>query len=464
MSTYSSLSIALSGLRASQYAMDVTAHNIANAGTTGYHRQEPVFLAGNSSSSAGAMGAVGVPLLGTGVQIHSIRRMQTEYVDDQIRMTNQWLGNWSYKNESLKQVEAVLSEPGDLGLGSCLDKFWNSWSELSTSPESLPARESVVNCGIAVSERIRGLYRDFRSLQTTSDQCITDNAAQINRIAHEIGKLNQEIRRSMGAENQPNDLIDQRDSLIEQLSEITRVETSGNSGGDLIVSISGKSLVQGDVVTEINVTEGDNGWSQLVWSDDGSAVKASGGELAGQIDIRDNVIEGYVQSLNEVAQTIVEKVNELHITGTKMDGSPAGNFFAPDTDASNICVDSAIVDSPAGVATSTTGASGDGALAKSMCELQNGAFIDGQSIGTAYSGLVGRIGSDSREADSRIKTHMLSMQQLNAQRESVAGVSLDEEMANMVKFQQSYNAAARIFTVIDEMINTVVNQLGIVGR
>ncbi len=463
MPSFFALNIAVSGLRAHQYAMNVTAHNIANAGTPGYHRQEAIFRGGSTIAGTTAVAGQGIPQLGTGVEVQYVKRAQTDHLDNQVRITNQWLGSWGYKKEALEQVEAVLAEPTDLGLAKSLDDFWNAWSDLADTPapENLPARECVIQRGVALSQRIRNLYRDFRELQHDADTFAIDSVKQINQYAHDIAKLNEEIRRSIGSGGQPNDMIDRRSALMDELSKIVKFEAAGGQGSDLIISIGGKALVQGNIVTELAIGESENGWSQVIWADDGSAANIYGGELAGQIDMRDRLLQNYIDHLNRIASAIVESVNTLHSTGVLPDGSPAGNFFIPGSDASNISIDPSLT--AANVATSTK-ADINNDLAEALSGLQNKILVGDKSINNAYQELVSLIGAHSREAKSRVDMHTLTKQQLNVQRESIAGVSLDEEMSNMVKFQQAYNAAARIFTVIDEMIDTVVNRMGTGGR
>ena len=459
------LNIAVSGLRAQQIAMNVTAHNIANAGVEGYHRQEAVLVAGNPLLGAFTSSGNGSAELGTGVLIHSIRRMQSSYVDNQIRSTYNWLGSWTYKNDTLQQVESVLSEPGEFGLSASFDKFWSAWQELSVPPQSHSAKISVVQTGVALSHKIRNLYTDLRGIQARADQDLVENADQINRIAHDIAKLNEQIRVSSASGNSASDLLDQRDILLDQLSNIVKIQTNNTTNPELIVSIGGKALVQGDKVVEITVTEDAHGWSELCWSDDGSKVLVTGGQIAGQIDVRDNIIGFYIERLNTIVTKFVDAVNELHSSGITFDGEPAGDFFVSGSDASNIMVNPDLVDMPTRVATSTSGNPGANDIAIAIAALKDEKIMGGdESISSAYRSLVSRIGSDAREARSRAETHHLSLQQLKTQRESVSGVSLDEEMANMVKFQQSYNAAARIFTAIDEMLETVVSRMGVVGR
>ncbi|MDO8587056.1 MAG: flagellar hook-associated protein FlgK, partial [Armatimonadota bacterium] len=277
------LQVALTGLRAQQQAMNVTAHNIANASTEGFHRQEAALVPGAYISGGFAMVGVGNPQLGTGVMVQRIKRVQSDYIDQQVRNAQNRLGSWDYRKEELAQIESILAEPGDLGLATTMDRFWNAWEELSASPESQSARISVVESGIALSERMRTLYQNLREMQSRADQDIVDNVAQVNRLAYEIANLNDQIKRSVANGFEPNDVLDRRDLLLDQLSRIAGVQISGASGGDLIVAISGRPLVQAGHVNEIGVTQDLSGWSQVVWTSDDSSVRVTGGQLLGQL-------------------------------------------------------------------------------------------------------------------------------------------------------------------------------------
>ena len=454
------LDIAISALRAQQQAMSVTGHNIANAGTAGYHRQEAVFVPSVTIRSSGVAGS-GYPQLGTGVLVQTVRRMQDNYIENQVRHQSQELGMWDFRNQSLQQVEAVLGEPGDLGLANSLDKFWNSWEELASTPESLTARISVVQAGVSLSERIKSLYNSFRGLQSTVDKALVDNTSEINRLAHEIADINKEITSGEDSSSQPNDLLDKRDQLVGQLSKLVPIQVSGSGGLNFMISIAGKNIIQGSQVVEVATGNGPSGWSSLVWSDDGTTVQVNSGEVAGQISIRDDVLGGYIDSLNTIAQTIVSRVNELHSTGVLPDGTAAGNFFTPGTNASNMSVDAALLGSPSGVAAGTAGTAGDNSLALAMSAIRNETLIGGQTIGQTYASLVATVGSQAREAVTQSEVRSLSLNQLETQAQSVSGVSLDEEMVNMVKFQQAYNAAARIVSVLNDMLDTLINRTGV---
>ena len=458
--SFSGLDIALSALRAQQLAMNVTGNNIANAATEGYHRREAVLVPSSAVRNTGTI--LGNPQIGTGVLVQTIRRVQNTYIENQIRLQNQELGMWDYRNESLKQIEAVLGEPGDLGLSATLDKFWNSWEELASTPDSLTAKISVVQAGTSVCDRIKSLYNNFRQLQARVDIALVDNAGEINRLAHEIANINKEITAGSDSVSQPNDMLDRREQLIGQLSKLVPIQVSGSGGLSLMVSVSGKNLIQGGHVTEVALGNSPTGWTGLVWTDDGTDFVANGGQVKAQITIRDDILGGHIADLDSIAQTIISRVNELHTTGTLPDGTACGSFFTPGGDASNISIEASLVNSRgAGVGVGITGTEGDNSLALAMSDVRGDILINGQTIGGAYAGLVATIGTQAREAIAQTGVHNLSVQQLETQRESVSGVSIDEEMVNMVKFQQAYNAAARIMLVLDSMLDTLINKTGV---
>lgn len=460
MSLFSGLQTALSGLRAQQMAMDVTSHNIANAGTEGYRRQEIVLAPGTSLTENCAMGSPGTPKIGSGVRVVEVRRMQDEFLDNRIRLVNQQVGSSSTKNSALSEIESSLAEPGASGISSALDSFWNSWQELATSPDQVTAKSSVVAAADDLAVRFQGIYGDLRSAQFQLDSQITNNAKQVNDIAHEIAELNRSISTSANGGYQPNDLIDRRDMLLDDLSKLANIKVSGKSGDELMVSMNGKTFIQGNHVTEVNAVQGGQ-WTQLRWADDGTAVDPRGGELQGMIDTRDNVIEGYVTKLNAVASQVVTSVNAVYSQGLDSTGHAIGNFFVAGGNASNMQVTPLLESSPGTVATSYMGTAGDNRLAQAICDIKGQKVIGGLSINDAYGALVGQIGSDVGQAKSSTDVNTLSLQQLTTQREGVSGVSLDEEMINTVRFQQAYNACSRVVTVINEMLDTVVNKMGI---
>ena len=459
MSSFFGINVVLSALKASQYAMDVTGHNIANANTEGYRRQEAIFTANSPNVGSFGSGAT-LTQLGTGVTVSEIRRTQTNFLDSQVRIENQLCGMWTAKNQALQQVESLLSEPGDNGISAALGRFWNSWQNLATSPESAAARTDVVSSATSLSDGIRNLYENLRSLQTDLDRNVADSASEINALVQEIASINNQTVEGRSGDYQPNDLIDKRDMLVEKLSRLLRIEVHGSGGSNMIISVGGKVLVQGNYSATVDVALGSNGRTKLVWGDDGTDVAVTGGELKGFMDTRDSLAEGYVQSLDRIAQAIVSRVNAIHATGFDKNGNPGGDFFTAGSGAGNISVDAAILASPSLVAASSVaGESGNNEIANAITNIRTDLLVDNQTIGDSYAGLVAKIGSDARESSVHNEAHEYSLNNRKTQRDSVAGVSIDEEMTNMIRFQQAYNAAARIFTVMDEMLATIINSV-----
>lgn len=463
MPSFFGLNIAMSGLRAQQFALDTTANNIANAGTEGYHRQEVVFVPGNPLRGMADGSSVGSPQLGTGVMVQSVKRMQSSYVDNQVRMANQWLGNWQYRDDTLKQVESVISEPSDVGLQKTLNAFWNAWEDLGNQTTSSTSKVSLVENAATLANQINELNNSLRDMQSRTDRDIADSVTQVNTLAHEIANCNEQIRKSVAGGYQPNDILDRRDLLLNDLSKIAHVDVTGMSGAESIITIGGRLLVKGDQVNTINTSVGPDSKLQLTWSDDNSPVTIEGGQIAGELETRDNILEGYLQSLHTMSKEIVDSVNELHSTGVLSDGTKAGNFFVPGGYAGNMAVDPSILASPsaAGVATTVkSGEPGNNDLAREIANLKEKTQPNGNTIMTEYSSLVAHIGAQSRESKSRVDLYTSSLGQLENQRDSIAGVSIDDEMLNMVKFQQAYNASARVFQVMDELIDTIITKMG----
>lgn len=466
MAGFYDLSIAVSALKAQQYGMSVAGQNIANANTTGYHRQEIVFTAASPQTGKILGGGIGNPVLGSGVLVQTVQRAQTDFLDGEVRNVNQESGSWDALSSNLTQAEAMIQDPdtsnsgSGSGISTQLNNFWNSWQSLSSLPTSESARVSVAETGQNLAQGISTLYQNLASLQNEADKTIASKASDINQTAHQIAELNKQITSSIAGGYQPNDLIDQRDRLVEDLSKDANVTVYGTGGSEMIVSIGGKALVQGDQVNEVKVNQNANGRSQIAWSDDSSAVNITSGEIKGLTDVRDTVLAGYMTTLNTIASSVITQVNAIHSTGTTMSGAPAEDFFTG-TDASNIAVNPDLISDPTKVAAAGDGSTGGNSIAKAIASIKSATNANGQTINDVYNTFVSTIGADSKKASDQLSTCSATLKQLNTQRESVSGVSMDEEMTNMVKFQQGYNAAARVFTTMNSMLDTLINNMGV---
>lgn len=489
-STFFGIQTGLRGLMAQQRALDTTGHNITNANTPGYSRQ----VTNLTTTSPYTMPSFNRPAtagqIGTGVTAEAVERMRSAFLDDQIRNESETLGYWAAQAETLIQVEGIFGEPSNSGLRNALDAFWKSMEDLSLHPESMPIRAIVRQRGVELADMIQHTYRQLSDTQKAVDQAITLKVDEINGIAQQIADLNDQISKAVGVGLRPNDLLDRRDLLITKLSKMVNISTFNGDNGSITVNIGGMSLVAGERAYKLTTVQNplNNNLVDVRWVDfqdpssppDLLPVDVTNGELKGMLDVRDVKVAGLVTQLNDLATELITNVNAQHALGYDLNGNlgdgtvvgpPPSSLFFAGTDASDIAVAPLITADDAGLrliaASSTaTGVPGDGGNALRIAQLNQAKIMNG---GTAtYSeflgAMVANLGVDSDQAQTMETNQTTLIDHLTKQSESIAGVSLDEEVANMVKFQHGYDAAARVITTMDEMIDVIINRMGVVGR
>ncbi|MEA2177215.1 MAG: flagellar hook-associated protein 1 [Solirubrobacteraceae bacterium] len=433
ISTFSGLQTSLRGLLAQQRSLDVTAHNIANAQTEGYTRQEAVLGASlpytiNSGVLVGGQGAQ----LGQGVDVLEFRRMRDSFLDLQYRAQNMSLGDKTATADGLARVEEQLGEPSDDAISGLLGKYWDAWGALEANPTDGAAKAAVVAGGQALTGALKDLDARLSALSGTAAaeyaSLTSDPGNDVGVYANQLASLNQAIKEQTAAGRQPNDLLDQRDLVLDKLSELGQVSTSDTDGdGALDVSFGGAATPL------VNGSTGAVTWPQTLTS--------PGGKL-GALQNLQTTIAGYRTQLDAVASSLASGVNAAH-------GTPP---FFTGTTAATIAVNVTVATLQGG-----TGAAGDNSIARAVGGLRNGA------IDAGYTGLVRKVASDASEANRALTTQDSIVSTLSERRQSVSGVSLDEEMTNMIRFQRGYQASSRAMSTMDEMLDTLINRTGRVG-
>lgn len=435
-SAFFGLQTSLRGLLAQQQAIDVTGHNIANANTPGFSRQEavlaptrPYVLPTNSvNTGAGAQ-------LGSGVDVSAIRRIRDQFLDLQYRAQQMNLGDATARTTSLDQVELAFAEPTDDGLAAQLAKFWSAWSDVANAPENAGARAALV----ANAQTLATTFRTIHGQLTTVAQqaqaeydAITSANGEIAGIASELAELNRAIGDAVFRGQQPNDLMDRRDLLLDRLSALGQVSVTDTGEARYRVDFGGVTLVDPSLPTGYT-------WPQT--------LRAPGGKLGALLDLASPTgpALAYRDQLDAVAADLVGSVNALHAS------TPF--FDAAGTRADTI----AVVVTEATVQTGSGRASGENDVAQAIARLRGG------TTDQLYQGLVARIGTESQAALRAQATAGSLVHAIEDRRQSVAGVSLDEEMTNLIRFQRGYQASARTMTTIDEMLETLVTRTGRVG-
>ncbi|NTV52587.1 MAG: flagellar hook-associated protein FlgK, partial [Candidatus Firestonebacteria bacterium] len=404
--------------------------------------------------------------LGTGVKLEAVTRARDMLLEKQIHAETATQGRSDAAVSEFSQVENIVNEPSDLALGNALSSFWAGWQELSSNPENVSVRNSLVSTSQSLTQLINTKDKDLAALQQSEDESIRTQVAQINALASQIRDLNVQINQSLGVETTPNDLYDQRDKLLGQLSQLTNYEGHQMSNGLYDITIGGHTLVQDNTFVPLTVVNdpGNNNYAAITWSDDGSAAAVTSGKIQGWKDMRDTYIPAYRQALTDLATGLMTQVNALQSTGYALNAAaPAGINFFTGTGAGDMQVNAAIVaDSTLVAAAQNASAPGDGSNALAIAQLQNSKTMSlgTQTFGGFYDNFVAQVGLDSKNHTNSNETQKALMSSLEAQRDSISSVNLDEEMTNMIKYQDGYQAAARVITTMDEMLDTIINRMG----
>ena len=446
LSTFFGLNTALSGILAQQRSLDITAHNVANANTVGYSRQEATLVASPAFSYPSVSGSGITGQIGAGVTVEQYKRVRDMFVDVQLRAQTMRQGYYEATSNGLDQVELSLAEPGDTGLSALMTKFFDAWGDVSNAPENLATRQSLAQAATALTEGFHTLDNQLDVIGTQSGDQLTLDLNEINQIGSQIGDLNVRIANTVATGDAPNDLLDQRDVLVDRLAELGNVSVTTGALGAIDVNFAGAALVTGTTGTT-TVAESD-------------LTSLTSGKLAGLVALRDTTIPAYRATLDSIAASLVGQTNTFHAGGFDLAGTAGGAFFtAGGTTAATISLSSAIASNPALIAASgASGAPGNASVA-----LQVAGLRDNATIGVAYRQLVTRVGSETQESHRSLSNAELLANALRDRRDGVSGVSLDEEMTNLTRYQRGFQASARALNAMDEMIDQLVNRTGRVG-
>jgi flagellar hook-associated protein 1 FlgK len=446
ISSFYGMQTSLRGLIAQQRMLDTTGHNIANASTQGYSRQEAVLSASAAMQVqvAGSSSATGSHL-GSGVDVEGFRRVRDQFLDAQYRGQSTNLSDWQARAESLDSAELSLSEPSDTGINAQLTKFWQSWSDLSKNPDNDAAKQAVVQQANALTDSIHSVRSQMVAAQGSAKgqyDAIANPGGEVTKIATELAGLNKTISAFLSNGDSPNDLMDRRDLLLDQLSGYGQISVEQLAGGSTNVS-----FVDGTTGTSYPIVSD----RTAAWAGPPAGGWSPGGEMGGLLSVGKSpggTIDGYLATIDSISDSLVTSVNSAY----------GGDFFAAGTPAgSTIAVAAPIQAAPASVRAGT-GASGSNDVALAISQLRGNGAIDG-----AYKAFVSKVGGDLNESTRMQANAQVLADSVEDRRQSVAGVSMDEEMSNLVRFQRAYQASARAMSTMDEMLDVLINRTGRVG-
>lgn len=479
---YMAMEIARKAVFATQTAIQVTSHNIANVNTPGYSRQEAIMTEAEAMSSSPGQ-------LGMGAIVTGIRQQVDQLTDRQLISENGSYASLEYTSRATGQVEGIFNDITGAGLANRVNEFFNSWDDLSTNPQGTAERQTVVSTAELLTAEFRRVDSQLSALKENANKDVVTIAGEVNQIVEQIANLNGGIKTALVQGLAPNDLMDQRNVLLKSLAEKIGYSSITDSLGQVNIYVgNGRTLVDGEMagslVTDVNTAGSGSelvydvkirlpGQNSLLSSLDTITGNLTSGELAAAIEFRDNYLTSVRDRVDQLAYAINTQVNTLHAQGYGLPGSaPATgvNFFtslATEKEAArNFRVSPDIVaDLRLIAAARMEGAEtppalpGDNRNSLLMAGLRNTSVADlGNSTITDYiAGLLGQIGSETKGVNLDLAHQKVVVNYLETRREEVSGVSLDEEMTNLIKFQRAFEASTKMISILDTMLDSVIN-------
>ena len=453
--SFQTLWIGVSGLTAAQRAMEVNANNIANVNTEGYSRQRVELASGRPVP--GTFGSRGDGMRGTGVTVADVVRARSTLADVSFRSEASTQASWSARADVMGRAEQVLGPLGG-GAPKALADFFGAWEELSLHPELPAARRAVLEAGATLAGTFNSAAGDLDELAAGTADQVRSSVEEINRLAAQVAKLNAGIADATNGQQSPNDLLDQRDHLLDRLSALAGATVRPAEMGRVDVFIGSRALVRGETVETLKASTTQP--ITVTWQLGGDAA-ATGGTLGGLVGSA-VTLAALHDDLDQLAEDFATQVNTAHGQGFTAAGAAGGAFFTG-AGAGGLTV--AIID-PAGIAAagSATGGANDGNHALAMAGLRSNPMIGGSSSEEALHAYAARLGSLASEATNQSAASGEVLAGLSRDRAEVSSVSTDEEMADMIRFQRAYEASARLMTTIDQMLDRLINSTGMVGR
>jgi len=493
---FSSYQIARSGLSVSERGLFVTGHNISNVDTTGYVRQQAII---ESSPYKTEYSKDQVFQYGLGADIQETRQIRHTFLDNIYRKENTSLGYWETRSKAFQDVEAILNDPMGDGIQKVMNQFWDSWQELTKSPESLTTRALVRERGQAFVYHVNHIGAQLDKLQSDLNSEIQVRVDEVNGITSSIAKLNSQIASQEINGDSANDYRDQRNVLLDRLSKICDAEPIEMQDGQIDVTLGGYYLVQKDqsknLYVESNATHGDFYYPMLEGTKTEVNIKSGilkglsegRGEVSsikdiavpnGNIAVSKNIVSDYKIRLNGMVNKIVEEVNRLQRSGYTLDGKTGVDFFQA-TDLiypmqmGNLRLSDALLSDKGlnNITASASATKGDNSIAREIANLRDyrdPTFLQNTngvvSIDEFYRAVILDLGNGGSEAATTAENQSKIVQSAEGQRNAISGVSMDEEMANMMKYKFAYDGSAKVLNVIDSMIETIISSMGHVGR
>ncbi len=443
------LNISKNALAAHQFSLGVTSSNIANVNTPGYSRQRPELRTlGTTDVKAGN--------ITLSVNVTEVRRIYDNHLERQVIGQIQTAAYSSEQKSLLARLESIFEESQGGKLADNLNRFWQAWDGLALNPDGWVERRALLSETESLAHTFRDYDASLRGLTADIQERLSDSIRKVNDLLPKIADLNRRIIEVAKDDGSLNSLRDQRTELIKELASKMEIDHFENEWGAANIFLANGQNLVNNHVSELLVLNSDrtimiSGYPGIIIND--TVSKAENGQISAQLRIAGRQIPEYLAKLDQLARAITEAVNSQHRLGYDQGGNAGGNFFVPTTTARGMAVN---ITEPRRIAASLT-VGNDGQNARSIALINDKHVIDGTAtINQFFASLVGQVGLDLARAQGMDEHRQLVLNNLMQRREEFSGVSIDEEMMNLIKFQLGYNAAGRLVKTADELLETLI--------
>jgi flagellar hook-associated protein 1 len=469
---FGTLNLSTRSLQVQQQGIEVAGHNLANVNNPAYARQRVAITSATAITTDAGF------IEGTGADVAAILQVRNSILDAQIVNENSVTGSLEAQQQALQYAQSDLGQMidrgassaegaaatpglGQHGIGDALNDLFKSFQSVSTQPSSIAERDILLKNAATLAERFHATDTRLAELGVSLNTAIQSDVSQANTLLADIAKLNEQIIRAEApGDGVANDLRDARQAKLEELGKYVNFDMGPGDAGAINITIAGMLMVDTTVVREqLETYDGGSGKFLVRAASTDTPLNITGGHVAGIIDARDTTIQGLRDNLSTLASNLITQVNQIHSAGYGLDNSTGLNFFEG-TNALDICVNAALT--PAKLAASDKpGATGNNKTILALADLQKTpqASLSNQTFAQNYSAIVGELGASLHKVNQGIADQTVVANMVQAQRDSVSAVSMDEEMTDLVKFQRAYQASAQVVNVVDELLETVLNMV-----
>jgi flagellar hook-associated protein 1 FlgK len=463
---FGTLNLAARSLQTQMAGVEIAGQNLANVNTPGYSRQQVVIQTGPAIQT-------GIGPQGTGANAVAIQQITDALLNGQIQNQTSATGYWNANQGALESAQTALNEflnsaqstsgstaTASSGLSGQLSSLFNAFQAVATSPTSIPARQALIAQAQTLAGTLNQVNSRLGDLRTSLNSSLNNDVDSANQLLSGIADLNKQISSAEAGGGTANNLRDAREQDLENLSNLVNIQTSTGANGAVNVSVGGQTLVSGNQTQDTLQTYDAGGGQLLVRTATGGAdLTLTGGSLQGTIDARDGTLATMQTGVNTLATTLITQVNALHSGGFNLAGTSGNPNFFTGTDASNIAVNPSLADDPSLIqASGSATATGDNSVALSLAQLASATqpALNNQTLGNDYAQTVASLGNALSNANNQVASQTAVTSMLANQRASVSGVNIDEEMTNLMMYQQAYQASANLVNTVNQMLITTL--------